>query len=141
MSTGMTQTITQGIVRFLLAVLLGTLAGVIVLFGWIALVEGDISWEDVPAGLLFLTTFTALFTGAGMVVIGLPVTVLLAWRRWEQAWVYALLGTLAGFIATALAIGLDKLNLGDGLVMPITGAIAGLAASYSWGRWRERSAS
>ncbi|APE27720.1 hypothetical protein [Aurantiacibacter gangjinensis] len=130
----------NGLLQFLLAAFVAVIAGVVAISFNVVAFHGGFGPNDIPEGLLMIATFVAIFTLAGMVAIGLPVTVVLKLIDHEHAWLYALLGALAGFLATAVAIGPANLTRWDDFTLPAIGALCGLTAGAVWGRWRERGA-
>ncbi len=86
--------------------------------------------------LLFFGFVVSIFTCGGMLLIGLPITLVLRAFGHEHAWLYAALGTIAGFLVLAV---LGSGSSADSSIT-VSGAIAGFAAALRWGLWRERRA-
>ncbi|MEP0189115.1 MAG: hypothetical protein ABJP70_04460 [Erythrobacter sp.] len=136
--------VSTGLVRFVDAFFCGTAVGTaalclsLLLLSDLGALPSDLS--DLIEGILLIGFIVGLFTLAGMVVIGLPVTLmlrLLGHERWE---VYATLGGGSGMLVLALLMGAPTVLMPGAFLLPISGALAGLASALRWGTWRERAA-
>ena len=131
---------------FLRALVAGALIGgapwlvVTAPLGASAIAGGDI------LGGLFALALPILVAGfvtlACMLVIGLPLTALLASKGRECPRIYAFCGGIFGFLVPATALLL--LNLGtfewhrDFVLLTLGGTIAGAATAFVWGKHRKR---
>lgn len=119
----------------------GSLIGTVCLLGIIAVIEGfDIQSLALLWGLLLFGLFVAGFTLAGMVAIGLPITLILRQLDWELAWLYSALGAISGFLFLAIIFGGDGSMLSENLALTCPGAVAGFVTALRWGLWREKRA-
>ena len=120
----------------------GTAAGTLALIISIALaaVSGPPSIGAAASMLLAFHVFgivVGLFTLAGMIAIGLPITLFLYLTRCENQVLYAAIGGFAGFVMM-LAI----FNQGSRIefaefAFGAAGGLAGGASGWRWGGWRE----
>ncbi len=99
----------------------------------------DIRAEDVVGGLIFVGAFVAIFTLAGMIAIGLPLTFVLRFVGREHEAIYAASGAIAGFLIIAVLFG-GPSSGPEMLWFPLVGAMAGCACAWRWGKWRQRIA-
>ena len=98
------------------------------------------SVDEFIGGLLFISLFAFLFASIAMLAVGLPVTLILRAIRLETAWLYTVLGAIAG---AAILIGLfaePYPPFASQFAFGAPGALAGLAAGFRWGLWRQRRA-
>ena len=131
----------QGGVHFIAALGWGSLAGTGGLMVAIALLElPGANLADLFGGMIFVSIFVAMFSLAGMVVIGLPVTLLLRAVGEERQVLYAVLGAVAGFAVLAVMMEFPRYGITEELILPGSGALAGFASAWRWGRWREQVA-
>ena len=106
-------------------------------------VISEMATRDLPLALLLVILpilVSATVTIAGMVVIGLPLTMWLHHRQAERQGTYRLVGALCGFVLPLpflLANGPVDWTF---LVLAIPGALAGFTAATIWGDWREHGA-
>ena len=129
----------NGVGHFAAALGWGVLAGTAALGFWLLIfADFDIDLGEIVGVLLFLSIFVGAFTLAGMVVIGLPTTFILRTVGQENASLYAALGAIAGFLV--LAVLFDSPANPEWIYLPASGALAGFACAWRWGRWRERVA-
>ena len=82
--------------------------------------------------------FVGIFALGGMLMIGLPLTVLLRAIGKENAAIYAALGFIAGFLIIAIISDFPRHSNREDLLFFAAGTIAGLAAAFRWGRWRQQ---
>ena len=87
--------------------------------------------------LVFAVFVVGLFTLSGMLLIGLPVTFLLRAIDCEYRALYAVLGAVAGFTVLAVMMEFPRYGRWEEIILPTSGALAGLASAYRWGRWRQ----
>lgn len=119
----------------------GVLAGTIAMvLGLLAISGADIEPGQIITGLAFVGFFASLFTFAGMVAIGLPMTFALRHFELETAPLYAVLGMIGGGGALAIIFDFPRLFYPEAVVMVCAGAVAGLACGLRWGIWREQCA-
>lgn len=127
-----------GIGAFFSATGWGTLIGTITLIsGFFLTAAGELDAGELIGAVLLVGLIVGAFTLAGMVLIGLPITVVLRAIWWEPAWLYAALGTIAGFLIIATLLGLQSAAKPEFLTLAVSGALAGFAAGLRWGLWRE----
>ena len=129
-----------GGVHFVAALGWGTLAGMIGLAAMLAHLEWPgVNLPELVFGLFLYVALVAVFNFAGMVLIGLPTTFVLRALKLEHATLYAILGAISGFLALAFLF--DVLWMDDltRLALPGSGALAGFASAWRWGRWRNRA--
>ena len=88
-------------------------------------------------GAFFIGLFAGVFTLAGLIVIGLPVTLVLRLLRLEYRALYAVIGAASGAAFLVILFDSDAPNSLASLYFAVPGACAGLAAAWRWGRWRE----
>ena len=124
-------------IHFGAAVLWGALTGTVAMVVPLALSSPENAVENLTVGLYFVLIFAGLFTLAGMLVIGLPVTALLRAARAEHRYLYAGIGFVAGFGILGAMLGLPSQYEPEALVFLLAGGLAGFAAALRWGRWRE----
>ena len=124
--------------NFAMAVLWGTTAGggpFLLLTVPVALVE----MYRLPHWALYFATVPLLVAGLAtmmaMLIIGVPLTLWLRHRGLEQCAIYTLLGANTGLVLPILLGWITDEPMGFYLSFP--GLIAGTAAAYRWGRWRE----
>jgi hypothetical protein len=129
----------KAISPFVRAVFWGTVAGggpFMLLTGAIA-VSMEWQWNS-----LLLFFMPAMIAGAvvtlAMLLLGLPLTALLAHLKRENRNTYVLAGALLGALLPLVPVLLTGDNFGGFLTIP--GAIAGTATAAVWGRWREEVA-
>lgn len=125
--------------HFLAALCWGTLSGMGVIIAALIIGSGfDFDLDDISYAIGILGVvglFVAGFTFAGLVIIGLPLTLVLRRMQMESAALYASIGAITGFLilVTIFAPHDDPLELAFSLI----GAVAGGASAYRWGRWRD----
>ena len=124
-------------IHFGAAVLWGALTGAIAMVVPLAVANPENAAATLSAGLYFATIGAGLFTLAGMLVIGLPVTALLKAARAEQRHLYAGIGFIAGFGILAGLLGVSWRYEPESVIFLVAGGLAGFAAALRWGRWRE----
>lgn len=124
-------------IHFGAAVLWGALTGAVAMVVPLAVSNPENAAASLTAGLYFVLIFAGLFTLAGMLVIGLPVTALLRAARAEHRYLYAGIGFIAGFGLFGATLGLPSRYEPEALVFLFSGGLAGFAAALRWGRWRE----
>lgn len=130
-----------GITHFAACLGWGVLTGTLVLAAGLLIDAGfDVDASEVFVGIFFIGAFVGFFTIAAMLVIGLPLTLVLRVLGMEQAVTYAAIGTLAGFLIIAVLFGIHEEDA-EMLWFPLSGALAGCACAFRWGRWREQIAS
>lgn len=126
----------DGMYHFAAAIGWGTLTGTAALgLGFMVFAEVGVGLAEIFGGLLFLFAFVGPFTLAGFIVIGLPTTLMLCAIGREYASLYAGVGAIAGFLVFGIPPDIESLHL-----FPISGALAGLACAWRWGKWREQVA-
>ena len=81
--------------------------------------------SDLIEGILFIGFIVGLFTLAGMVVIGLPVTLVLRLLGHERRGVYVTLGGAIGFLVIFIMFEIPRLFHPAAILFPISGALAG----------------
>ena len=124
-------------IHFGAAVLWGALTGAVAMVVPLAFSNPANAAAALTAGLYFVIIFAGLFTLAGMLVIGLPVTALLRAARAEHRYLYAGIGFVAGFSIFGVVVGLPSRYELEALVFLFAGGLAGFASALRWGRWRE----
>lgn len=124
-------------IHFGAAVVWGALTGALAMVVPLAFSNPANAAAALTAGLYFVIIFAGLFTLAGMLVIGLPVTALLRAARAEHRYLYAGIGFVAGFGILGAVVGLPWRYELEALVFLFAGGLAGFAAALRWGRWRE----
>ncbi|MCB2089199.1 MAG: hypothetical protein KDD98_10300 [Sphingomonadaceae bacterium] len=115
----------------------GTLAGAIMLTVFIVISAWPDSAELILTAFIVAFLIVGLFNIAGMLLIGLPLTALLKALRFEKAGLYAAFGALAGFAIIAITFEAYRLLSLESLLLTCSGAVAGAACAWRWGRWRE----
>lgn len=128
----------SGGLHFFVALGWGTLAGTLGLGAAIILMElPNVPLFDILGGGLFLSIVVGLFTLAGLVMIGLPVTFMLFITEAENQFLYAALGAFAGFAAMMVLFGQSARFGPEELLFAGPGGLAGGASAWRWGGWRE----
>lgn len=131
----------DGLGHFLVALGWAIIAGTLALaFGLLLIGPLTLDFGGFLAAALFFSVFVGLFTLMGMVAIGLPTTLLLWVLRSEYAALYAGVGAVAGFLILSIGFDAHRLASLEDIVLPASGAAAGLAGAWRWGWWRERVA-
>ncbi len=90
-----------------------------------------------PAALLFAPLyfmFAAAICTVAAVVLGLPLTLLLASRNLERPWSYPLAGLIGGIAVVIQLFGLGR----DFLVLAFLGGLAGAICGLTWWRFHRR---
>lgn len=130
--------VTQASRNFLAAVGWGGLAGTLAV-SIPLLIAGLLRNEgaEILLGVFMIGMLAMLFTLVGMLLIGLPVTVLLRAIGAEHHIAYAVIGATSGFIAMAALFEAHRMHAPEMLLFPGAGAVAGFAAAWRWGRWRD----
>lgn len=128
-----------GLGHFLAALCWGTLAGTGSMVLALMIASGfDFTLYSIGAalGILWLVGLVvAVFTLAGLLIVGLPLTLVLRLIEEESAALYAAIGAIAGFAIMAIIFEAHEDALA--FAFSLVGAIAGGACAYRWGRWRE----
>lgn len=123
--------------NFLAAVGLGGLTATAVMaLVMLASLRPPYSAENLFAALFFVGVFAQIFTLIGMLVIGLPVTLVLRLIDAEHRAIYAAIGGIAGFAVLTALSGIEPNDLADGLPFLTIGAAAGFVSALRWGSWR-----
>ena len=124
--------------HFLASVCWGALAGTLALMASLLLVMAPATPAgDVIGGAIFIVIFAGLFTLVGMTLVGLPVTALYRAAGAEHRYLYAATGGIAGFVFLVLVFHTPPLHDPEALALAGSGGVAGFAAAWRWGRWRE----
>jgi len=131
--------------RFMKAVLLGAVAAavapMILTIGLAVMMLGDVArghqeaWRVAWLAMLPLTVALPVVLMAALVV-GLPTTAFLKWRRQESLEAYAAVGAVAGGIIPIAALAL--MHAHSGYWIWLLGALGGGVAGYVW--WSSASA-
>ncbi|MEM6475366.1 MAG: hypothetical protein AAF687_04300 [Pseudomonadota bacterium] len=130
-----------GVGYFLAAIGWGTVAGTAAIVLWsTASVTSALDFAELLGFMLFLSFFVGTFTLAGMVAIGLPITIILRALKQEDAAHFAIIGAFAGCIAMAVIFEVNWILDPELVLLLVSGAIAGFACALRWGKWRERVA-
>lgn len=139
--------INRALYRFFRAVVIGALCGGgVVLLLTIPLGIGTAFADGNIGEGLYLAILPLLIAGsgtlAGMVLIGLPATLILAEYPPETAGTYGNIGMTAGMLAPSIVFlvfsdGDFAIALTGGMFFGPFGLFAGLGAGLSWGGWRE----
>ena len=128
-----------GVGHFLAAIGWGTLAGTAAFSLWLVAVPiSAFDMLDVVGFMLFVSFFVSLIAFAGMIAIGLPVTVILRAIGQEYAALYASIGAFAGCIAMAAIFQVSWILDPELVLLLVSGTIAGFACALRWGKWREQ---
>lgn len=136
---------TNGFQAFARAVGWGTLAGAapFMVLIFIPLALTLMTGEDGGIGeLATILVWPLMLSGAmvlgSAVLLGLPLTVVLANSEREDGGTYAMVGLgLGAVVPTVIVWGLAGELGGEALFFALPGALAGLVTGTSWGRWRE----
>lgn len=125
--------------RFVKAILLGALAAaaapMIFTTGLGVIMVGDVvrghqeAWRVLYLALLPLIVAVPVVFAAGLIV-GLPTTALLKWRRQESREAYVSVGIIAGSIIPLAVLGL--MHAPSGYWTAFLGAVGGGVAAYVW---------
>lgn len=118
--------------------LVGTLSLIAAMF-IIALSSPQGLWMigSLAALTLIFSIFVGLFTLAGLISIGLPVTLILSISDEEHQLIYAAIGTFSGFAVMLILFGQGSAAGPEELLFAVPGGLAGGAAAWRWGGWRE----
>ena len=135
----------NGIQAFARAVGWGTLAGaapvMVLIFIPLALtlMAGETgSIGEAAVVLLWPLMLSGAMVLGSAVLLGLPLTVILANSEREDGGTYAMAGLDLGALVPAVIVtGLSGQIGGEALAFALPGAFAGLVTGTSWGRWRE----
>ena len=131
----------SGGLHFAAALGWGTLAGTLGLMAAILMLEfPNVRIFEILGGGIFVSIFVGLFTLAGLVVIGLPVTLILLIAEAEHQVLYAFLGVISGFAALLLLVGQGTGAGIEEFLFASAGGLAGFASAWRWGGWREEKA-
>ena len=134
--------VTFAIGHFLASLCWGTLAGSGALLGTLIIASGfDFDMDNISnsLGILWVVgVIVGIFTLAGLVIIGLPLTLGLRQLKKESAMLYTGIGATAGFLI--IAVMFEANTKPEALAFALIGAVAGGACAYRWGRWREELA-
>ncbi len=103
----------------------------------IGMIADGASVSGFLGGMLLCGFVGALFVIVGLLLIGLPTTLLLKAADWEMAALYGLIGALAGAASIALLFSGELYTDNALSIFAGVGGIAGGATAYRWGRWRE----
>lgn len=134
--------VTFAVGHFLASLCWGTLAGTGSLIAVLLVASGlDFDFYNLGETIVILwlvSLVVGVFTLAGLVIIGLPLTLGLRKIEQETAATYASVGAIAGFLIMAIMFQAHKDALAFGFAL--IGAFAGGACAFRWGTWREARA-
>lgn len=124
-------------IHFGAAVLWGCLAGTVAFIAPLAVMEPKNAAQAIVAALIFVPIFAGVLTLAGMIAFGLPVTLILKAAGAEHRFLYAGIGAVAGPASTILLFAKPLRFDPEAIWFLVIGGLAGFAAAFRWGRWRE----